>query len=221
LDVALLSYAHDVLSDRGGDVGGTPVKFTDKFSIGCWFVSLVLAIVVVFSGTIFTIVQTWAIFLDVADSMGAEPIMPFVQRSRGDVSTGRESQRSSRLLVTEDNDAGPLQSHSPSVSAESQDSTSTDKKLVQLIDIDTQIVITLVAAVFSSMVTPSLVSLVVGMLVFVWAEQPRLASISATAFIGVISLLAVTGVIGLIWLMVRRFWGYGDDYEYGESVRST
>ena len=182
LDVATLSYAHDILSDR--ESGATPVKFTDKFAIGCWFVSLLLSIIVVIVGTMYTFAQSWMIFAEASgvDFDKEEPPEENNMERGGNIEDGQE------IPLSPDNVSTHSGTNSTSLRSISQ--SEVNKEL--------QFVFTLTSVVFNALVMPSLFAFLVGLFVFAWAEQPRLASISMTSFAGAIWLLTLVVFLGIL-----------------------
>lgn len=87
----------------------------------------------------------------------------------------------------------------------SSSSPPTDSNLPGFTDIDTQITITLVSLVFNTCAVPSLISLIVGLFVFTWNEQPQQSAVSITVTLGVFWLaLLLMCLITIVRMLLRK-----------------
>ena len=140
--------------------------------------------------------------MGVARTMGAKAILEADYDSedgQSQKSAGKKTkQESEGLFVSPDIAANAASTRSQPRSVSTKSSASSDVD----IDIDTQVTATLASVAFNAVVVPSLLMLVVGIFVFAWAEQPRLTSISMSAFLGLFWFLILGWcVIALIEMM--------------------
>ena len=183
MNVALLSYANDTVS-RSSPIDDNQIHLptSTQFSLSCWIISLLLSLIVVLIDSISAFLHLWETVIQHGTKIHLDLKLrsPFGKLDKTRKTSQEKTHIGSSAFTNSVDDQKQYQVHSHT---------------------DIQLILSLLSTVFNVLLTPALTSTLLGLVVFVWAQQPLLAAISLSSVgslvcIGVVSSLLYLYYIG-------------------------